>query len=110
MKTNYSKNIKNIVNNTNNLFADYISLNIRVEYNEQTKELKDYSNMYLIDYSNKNEPETIIARAPAGNNKFNFERIVIFNKMIELFHKNKMTLAISEETIKTIFNNCFYKF
>lgn len=110
MKTNYSKNIKNIVNDTNNLFADYISLNIRVEYNEQTKELKDCSNMYLIDYSNKNEPETIIARACTGNNKFNFERIVIFNRMIELFHKNKMTLAISEETIKKIFENCFYKY
>lgn len=109
MKTNYSKNIKNIVNDTNNLFADYISLNIRVEYNELIKELKDYSTMYLIDYSNKDKPG-IIARAPAGNNKFNFERIVIFNKMIELFHKNKTTLAISEETIKTIFNNCFYKF
>lgn len=109
MKTNYSKNIKNIVNDTNNLFADYISLNIRVEYNELIKELKDYSTMYLIDYSNKDKPE-IIARAPAGNNKFNFERIVIFNKMIELFHKNKTTLAISEETIKKIFENCFYKF
>ena len=109
MKTNYSKNIKNIVNDTNNMLADYISLKMKVEYNEQTKELKDYSTMYLIDYSNKNEPE-IIARAPAGNNKFNFERIVIFNRMIELFYKNKMTLAISEETIKKIFENCFYKF
>ena len=108
MKTNYSKNIKNMVNGINNMLADYISLNMKVEYNEQTKELKDYSAMYLIDYSNKGKPE-IIAQG-TGNNKFNFERIVIFNRMIELFHKNKMTLAISEETIKKIFENCFYKF
>ena len=105
MKTNYSKNIKNMVNGINNMLADYISLNMKVEYNEQTKELKDYSAMYLIDYSNKGKPE-IIAQG-TGNNKFNFERIVIFNRMIELFHKNKTTLAISEETIETIFNNCF---
>lgn len=109
MKTNYSENIKNIVKDTNNIFADYISLNIRIEYNELQRELKDFSTMYLIDYSNKNKPE-IIARASTGNNKFNFERIVIFNRMMELFHKNKITLAISEKTIKTIFNNCFYKF
>ena len=37
MKTNYSKNIKNIVNDTNNMLADYISLKMKVEYNEQTK-------------------------------------------------------------------------
>lgn len=108
MKTNYSKNIQNMIDGINDMLADYISLNMKVEYNEQTKELKEFSAMYLINYSNKNKPE-IIAQG-TGNNKFNFERIVIFNKMIELFHKNKTTLAISEETIKTIFNNCFYKF
>ena len=109
MKTNYSKNIQNMVDGINDMLADYISLKMKVEYNEQTKELKDYSAMYLINYSNKNKPE-VIASANTGNNKFNFERIVVFNRMIELFHKNKMTLAISEETIKKIFENCFYRF
>ena len=110
MKTNYTKNIQNMIDGINDMLADYyISINLKVEYNEQTKELKDYSTMYLIDYSNKNKPE-VIARACTGNNKFNFERIAIFNRMIELFHKNKISLAISKKTIKTIFENCFYKF
>ena len=103
MKHNYSKYIHDNITELNNTILN--AFNLTLEYHE----MKEFSTMYLI-YKDPISDNSEKTRAPAGNNKFNFERIIIFYKELSLLNNILDISNINSEDIKQCFKNCFYKF
>lgn len=107
MKHNYSKYINDNITELNNTILN--GFNLTLEYHEMKGDMKEFSTMYLI-YKDPISDNAEKTRAPAGNNHFNFERIIIFYKELSLLNNILDISNINSEDIKQCFENCFYKF